>query len=73
MLALFMKIPIRYVCWIFCLFVCCKYFLWVCMFCLHIHLCIMFTPGTYSGQRSVSDSLELELQMVMSHYVGARN
>jgi hypothetical protein len=53
---------------LFCYFIVC-----VGMFWLHACLCITWTPGTYRGQKRALDSLELELQMVVSCLVGARN
>lgn len=39
------------------------------MFCLHICLCTMCMPGACRGQKEVSDSVELELQPVISLWV----
>lgn len=41
----------------------------MCMFCLHVCLCSRCVPGTCRDQKSVSDPLELELRMVVSHHV----
>ena len=30
-------------------------------------MCTMYMPGAYGGQKRVSDALELELQVVVSH------
>lgn len=35
-----------------------------------IYVCM---PGALGGQKTVSEPLELELQVVVSHHVGARN
>lgn len=43
----------------------------MCVFCLHVYLCNICVPGTHKGQQKASDLLELELQTIMSHYVGA--
>lgn len=43
------------------------------MFCLHIYLCMAYVPGALVGQTATSDHLELELQIVVIHYVGAGN
>ena len=40
---------------------------------LHECLCTAFMPGTLGSQKRVSGSLELELQMAVSCYTGARN
>ena len=45
------------------------FFVYVWMFCLHVCLCITCMPGAHRGQKRASDSLELELQMVVSHCV----
>ena len=37
------------------------------------HMCAQCVFGTSAGQRKTLDSLELELQVVVSQYVGARN
>ena len=39
--------------------------------CLHVCPSIMCVPGAQSGQSRVSDPLEQELQMAVSHLVGA--
>lgn len=36
-------------------------------------MCISHMSGAYGGQERVLESLELELQTVVSHYVGAGN
>jgi hypothetical protein len=36
-------------------------------------MCTSCGPGTLGGQRKVFDLLESELQMAVSHHVGARN
>lgn len=42
------------------------------MFCLHGSVCTMHIPCSYRAQKSASDFLELELQ-IMRHHVGAEN
>jgi hypothetical protein len=51
----------------------CSYFLILCvwLFCLHVYLCTMYVPGAQGGQKRALDSLELKLQTVVSHSVGA--
>lgn len=44
----------------------------LCVFCLHICLCIMYMPSAEGGQKTASDLLKLELQQVVSHHVSAR-
>jgi hypothetical protein len=41
----------------------------------HLHVCMYVTcmPGALGAQKRASDLLELELQMVVSHLVGAGN
>lgn len=41
------------------------------MFCLHVDMCTMCVPGACGGQRKVLDPPELELQVVVSHDIGA--
>ena len=36
-------------------------------------VCTMFVTGVHVGLKGMSDPLELELQMVVSHHVGAGN
>lgn len=36
-------------------------------------MCPIGMPGAHGGQKSVLDALELGLQMVVSHHVGAGN
>ena len=38
--------------------------------CVPIHHCV---PGALGGQKKASDPLELEGQIIVSHYVGAEN
>lgn len=45
-----------------------SYILYKQMFWLHVCLCAC---NIHEGQKNASNSLELELQMVLSHYVGA--
>ena len=47
------------------------YYLHDWMLCLHACLCATCMPGAHGGQEK--DPLELELQMLVSHHVGARN
>lgn len=42
-------------------------------FCLHICLCTMDVSVTCRGQKRVSGPLKVELQMVVSHCLGAGN
>lgn len=44
---------------------------WV--FCFHVCLCTTCMHGASWGQRTVSDPLELELQLVVSHHVDVEN
>ena len=39
--------------------------------CMYVYTMCM--PGAHTGQKRVSDPLELELQMSMSHHAGAEN
>lgn len=39
------------------------------MFCLHICMYTTSIPGTYGGHKRVSHPLEMELQLIVSHYV----
>lgn len=41
--------------------------------CLHVCPCTTLMPGTRRGQKRVSDTRKLEVQMVVSYCVGARN
>lgn len=43
------------------------------LFFLHVFMCTMYVPGAQRGQRRVWDPLELELAMVVSRNVGAKN
>lgn len=36
---------------------------------LHVHMCTMCVPSAHSSQKSVSEPLELELQIAVSHPV----
>jgi hypothetical protein len=36
-------------------------------------MCPTDVPGTRGGQKTTSDTLELELQLVLSHHLGAGN
>lgn len=36
-------------------------------------VCSMCMPGVLGGQKGETESLQLELQMVVIHHVGARN
>lgn len=44
----------------------------ICAFCLHDCLCTTCTPDALGGQRAPG-LLELELQIIVSHYAGAGN
>lgn len=39
---------------------------------LHVCLCTKCVPGSYAGQNWVLNLLELQVQMVVSHFVGTR-
>ena len=41
--------------------------------CVHICLCTSCVFGACGGQKRALDALELELQMVVSHHMGAGN
>jgi hypothetical protein len=41
--------------------------------CLHVCICTTCLLGTCRGQMRALDSLELEVETVVSHYAGARN
>ena len=43
----------------------------MCIVCPHVCLCTTCMPDAYGGQKWGSDSLGLELQMVVNHHVGA--
>lgn len=43
------------------------------MFCLYIYVCMICMPGTFTEQEQALDPLELQLEVVVSHYVGAWN
>lgn len=43
------------------------------MFCLYVCKCTTCKSGTCKGQKRASDPVELELQTVSSHHVGAGN
>lgn len=43
------------------------------MFWLHVCLCTIYVPNALGGQKRVSDNPEVELQIVVSHHVGAGN
>lgn len=49
------------------------FYVWVCF--LHVYLCFMCVPGAYAykGQKKSPCALELELQVDVSHCVGAEN
>ena len=38
-----------------------------------MYVCVLCVPGTGGGQKRASYLLELELQMVVNHHVGAGN
>lgn len=48
-------------------------FLKIVIILLHICLYTMCVSGAHGVLKRASDSLELELQMVVGHHVGARN
>lgn len=43
------------------------------MFCLHVCVCSMYMPGALGSQKRLSESLELELSMVVSCHMGVKN
>lgn len=44
------------------------YFIFVlCIFCLNVSMCTMFVPAAHRGQKWWSDSLKLELPVVVNH------
>lgn len=43
------------------------------VFCLHVCMCTTRTLGAWGGQKKELGPPELELQMVVTHCVGARN
>ena len=43
------------------------------MFCLYIYVCMICMPGTFTEQEQALDPLELQLEVVVSHHVGAWN
>lgn len=43
------------------------------MFCLEVNLCTVCMPSNHGGQKKISGTLELELQMVLTNYVGDGN
>lgn len=43
------------------------------MFCLYMCLCITYRPGACGVRKRLTDPLELDLQMVLSHHVGTRD
>jgi hypothetical protein len=45
----------------------------LCFACMYRHLYTTFAPSAYRGQKKVLGPLELELQIVVSHHVGAWN
>jgi hypothetical protein len=36
-------------------------------------MCNTWMPATHAGQKNALDPLELELQMIVNHHVGAEN
>lgn len=46
------------------------FLLCVWVFCLHLYLCV---PDTHGNQKRALDPLEFELQIGVSHHVGAEN
>lgn len=49
-----------------------KFLLYVyeCFTCMHVR-CVMYMPGARKDQKTVSDSLDLKLQMAVSFHVSA--
>ena len=45
---------------------------WIWVFCLHVCKCIMYVPDLHRSPKTIPNSLELELWVVVSHHVGAR-
>lgn len=43
------------------------------MFCLCIRVCTVCVPSAHRDQKGMSDPLELQLTMVVNHYVSAGN
>lgn len=50
-----------------------NYFMAVLCMSLYIHMCTICIPGAWSGHKRVLDHLELDLQIIISHYMGAQN
>jgi hypothetical protein len=47
---------------------------YVCMYvCMYVCICIICVPGVYRYQKKISDSLELDLQKVMSYHIDSGN
>lgn len=40
---------------------------------MQVHICTIYVPDDHAGQKRVSDNLEMELQTVVSHHMGAGN
>ena len=55
----------------FCLFVFCLYVSDMRVFYLHVCLCTVCLPAAYGGQERTSVPLKVELQVAVSHYMGA--
>lgn len=49
------------------------YFIFMCIKCLHVWMCTSYVPGTLEGQKRALYALKLELWMVLSHHVSARD
>lgn len=43
------------------------------MFCLHAYMCVPYMSGVPGDHRKKLNPLELELQIILSHHVGAEN
>lgn len=43
------------------------------MFCLQVYLYTVCTPGAQEGKKRMSDTLELQLQTVVSYHVGVKD
>lgn len=41
--------------------------------CLHVCLCVTYVPEAIRDQKRVLNSMELELQTIVSYHVGTRN
>lgn len=48
-------------------------YVYECLSCLHGCIRTIWEPGAHGGQKRVTGSLKLKLQMVVSHHAGAAN